>query len=115
VRKQASILLRKNNARITYLVSASSSATGRMGKEWPGGGGAAWSSSCSRNARPEKGLVRRAHSRINQATLGKQVGMERTRAVGSLPGLPRLARLARPACLVRLASKLQPEKQGFPV
>ena len=30
-------------------------------------GGAAWSSSCSRNARSQKGLVRRAHSRINQA------------------------------------------------
>ena len=32
-----------------------------------GEGAAAWSSSCSRNARPRKGLVRRAHSRINQA------------------------------------------------
>jgi hypothetical protein len=29
-------------------------------------GGATWSSSCSRNARPLKGLVRRAHSRIDQ-------------------------------------------------
>jgi len=36
---------------------------------------------CSRNARPEKALVGRAQSRINQATLEKQVGMERTRTV----------------------------------
>ncbi len=33
----------------------------------------AWSSSCSRNARPQKGLVRRAQSRINQATLLEEV------------------------------------------
>jgi len=32
-------------------------------------GWAAWSFSCSRNARPKKALVGRAHSRINQATL----------------------------------------------
>ena len=36
MRKQASILLRKNNARITYLISARSSATGRMREERPG-------------------------------------------------------------------------------
>ncbi len=29
----------------------------------------AWSSFCSRNARPQKGLVRRPQSRINQAIL----------------------------------------------
>ena len=34
-----------------------------------GPGWAAWSSSCSRNAHAEKLLVRRAHSRIDQATL----------------------------------------------
>ena len=33
-----------------------------------------WSSSCSRNARPEKALVRRAQSRIDQATLENEVG-----------------------------------------
>ena len=33
-------------------------------KNWEG---AAWSSSCSRNARPQKALVRRTQSRINQA------------------------------------------------
>jgi hypothetical protein len=32
-------------------------------------GGAAWSSSCSRNAHDKNVLVRRAQSRINQATL----------------------------------------------
>jgi hypothetical protein len=42
------------------------SELGRMG--W-----ATWSSSCSRNAHPQKGLVRRTHSRINQATLEKEV------------------------------------------
>jgi len=35
-------------------------------------GWAAWSSSCSRNARPQKGLVRRAHSRIDQTTLWRE-------------------------------------------
>src|SRR5207244_2317290 len=42
------------------------SMLGRMG--W-----AAWSSSCSRNAHDKNVLVRRAHSRINQATLEKKV------------------------------------------
>ena len=63
MRKQVSILLRKNNARITYLVSASSSATGRMGREWPGALLARRAEEgmepddllCSRNARPQKG------------------------------------------------------------
>jgi len=44
-------------------------------------GWAAWSSSCSRNAHAQKVLVRRAQSRINQATLEKQVVMDRTGAV----------------------------------
>jgi len=34
-----------------------------------GMGWATWSSSCSRNARPQKDLVRRAQSRIDQAAL----------------------------------------------
>ena len=40
-----------------------------------GEGGAAWSSSCSRNAHDKNVLVRRAHSRIDQAApqeIGKQ-------------------------------------------
>ena len=45
-------------------------------------GEAAWSSSCSRNARPRKGLVRRAHSRINQATSWKN---KRASLEGPLP------------------------------
>ena len=39
------------------------------GRAEKGFGSAAWSSSCSRNARPPKGLVRRAQSRIDQAAL----------------------------------------------
>jgi hypothetical protein len=35
--------------------------------------GTAWSSSCSRNAHDKNVLVRRAQSRINQATLEKEV------------------------------------------
>src|SRR5215467_6813224 len=34
---------------------------------------AAWSSSCSRNARPQKALVGRAQSRINQAALEERI------------------------------------------
>ena len=74
MRNQASIFLRKNNARITYLVSASSSATGRMGKEWPGALLARRAEEgmepddllCSRNARPPKALVGRAQWKISQ-------------------------------------------------
>ncbi len=42
---------------------------------WPRkkGEGAAWSSSCSRNAHDKNVLVRRAHSRINQAA-PKEIG-----------------------------------------
>ena len=36
-------------------------------------GGAAWSSSCSRNAHDKHVLVRRAQWRINQATLESEV------------------------------------------
>ncbi len=39
-----------------------------------GDGRVAWSSSCSRNAHAQKVLVRRAHSRIDQATLEKEIG-----------------------------------------
>jgi hypothetical protein len=49
-------------------------------------GWATWSSSCSRNAHDKNVLVRRAQSRINQATLEKQVGMEQMRSVGGLTG-----------------------------
>ena len=35
---------------------------------------AAWPSSCSRNAHDKNVLVRRAHSRINQAALENEVG-----------------------------------------
>jgi hypothetical protein len=34
----------------------------------------AWPSSCSRNAHDKNVLVRRAHSRINQATLENEMG-----------------------------------------
>ncbi len=37
-------------------------------------GRAAWSSSCSRNAHDRNVLVRRAQSRINQATLENEMG-----------------------------------------
>ena len=37
-------------------------------------GWAAWSSSCSRNAHAQEVLVQRAHSRIDQATLEKEIG-----------------------------------------
>jgi hypothetical protein len=37
-------------------------------------GRAAWSSSCSRNAHDKNVLVRRAQSRINQATLENEMG-----------------------------------------
>jgi hypothetical protein len=40
---------------------------GRMGR-------VAWSSSCSRNAHDQNVLVRRAHSRIDQATLEIEMG-----------------------------------------
>ena len=45
----------------------------RMGK-------AAWSSSCSRNAHDKNMLVRRAQSRIDQATLEKVMGELKERA-----------------------------------
>ena len=38
-----------------------------------GEGRAVWSSSCSRNAQAQKVLVRRAHSRIDQASLENEV------------------------------------------
>ena len=41
---------------------------------------------CSRNARSRTPLVGRAQSRIDQATLEKQVGMERAGAVGDSSG-----------------------------
>ena len=37
-------------------------------------GWVAWSSSCSRNAHDRNVLVRRAHSRIDQATLEMEIG-----------------------------------------
>jgi hypothetical protein len=87
--------------------------------------------SCLRNARPLKALARASGtSRRASGWAGEKAtrsgtpssppsrekveerwsfdvrGWESTRP-------PRLARLARPACLVRLASKLQPKTQGF--
>jgi hypothetical protein len=55
-----------------------------------GKGWVAWSSSCSRNAHDKNVLVQRAHSRINQATLEKEVwDLEDTRRVPSaLPVWP---------------------------
>ncbi len=53
-------------------------------------GRVAWPSSCSRNAHDKNVLVRRAQSRINQATLENGMGnWEDTRAVGdrSAPSL----------------------------
>src|SRR5262245_49094407 len=62
----------------------------RMLKKWRGGwddpraratrglrrmGRVAWSSSCSRNAHARKVLVRRAHLRIDQATLKRNKGL----------------------------------------
>jgi hypothetical protein len=41
----------------------------------------AWPSSCSRNAHDQNVLVRRAQSRIDQATLENLVGIGKTRAV----------------------------------
>lgn len=52
-------------------------------------GWAAWSSSYSRNARLGKGLVRRPHSRVNQATLDKKgLDWEKARSWGIYPALP---------------------------
>jgi hypothetical protein len=44
------------------------------------GGKGAWSSSCSRNAHDKNVLVRRAQSRIDQATLEKILGELKGRA-----------------------------------
>ena len=46
-------------------------------------GRVAWPSSCSRNAHDQNVLVRRAHSRIDQATLENEMGKwEDTRSTG---------------------------------
>ncbi len=54
---------------------------------------AAWSSSCSRNAHNRNVLVRRAQSRIDQATLGNEmeIGITRTVEDQSAP-IPRVKR-----------------------
>jgi len=41
----------------------------------------AWPSSCSRSAHDKNVLVRRAESRIDQATLGNEMGIGKTLAV----------------------------------
>ena len=50
-------------------------------------GRAAWSSSCSRNAHDRNVLVRRAQSRINQATLENETEIGITRAVEAMPAV----------------------------
>jgi hypothetical protein len=60
----------------------------RISRLGPGSNGVAWSSSCSRNAHNKNVLVRRAQSRINQATLENRMGIGITRAVGDKPVHP---------------------------
>jgi len=53
-------------------------------------GRVAWSSSCSRNAHDQNVLVRRAHSRIDQATLEIEMGnWEDARSGGLIRVIPR--------------------------
>ena len=95
MRKQASILLRKSNARITYLVSASSSATGRMGKKWPGALLARRAEEgmepddllCSRNARPQK-VGKGSLVVLLLAERARSEGARSTRAIEDQPGCP---------------------------
>ena len=68
----------------------------------------AWSSSCSRNAHAQKVLVRRAHSRIDQATLENEVEDWITRAVGDQSSPPSRGRLIEERCIFR------PEKTPGP-
>src|ERR1044072_8963507 len=53
-----------------YILAAKRSPISRMLK----GGGVAWPFSCSRNAHDKNVLVRRAQSRIDQATLESEIG-----------------------------------------
>ena len=64
------------------------------------GSRAAWSFSCSRNARPQKGLVRRAHSRINQAALWR----DRQANLAEVGGNSQAILLARRGRTIRMCS-----------
>ena len=58
-------------------------------------GRVAWPSSCSRNAHDKNVLVRRAQSRINQATLENEMGNWDTARSGRPPFISLSAQLAR--------------------
>ena len=67
----------------------------------------AWSSSCSRNAHDKNVLVRRAQSRINQATLEIEPGIEEMRAVKDGLPVPSWAREESVGGVIRKCLRLE--------